>query len=59
MHLCPLFRADYIGSRMLPAYLPQKRQEFIGGKITAENLVLVENHAIDDAVKMQREIGIK
>ncbi|KAA1472574.1 UROD/MetE-like protein [Dentipellis sp. KUC8613] len=59
MHLLPPFRAEHIGSLKRPAILLQKRKELDEGKITAEELLPVENQAIDNIVKMQREVGIK
>jgi methionine synthase II (cobalamin-independent) len=59
MHLNPPFRADHIGSLKRPKYLLQKREEFDGSRAAAADLTQVENQAIDDIVKMQREAGIK
>jgi methionine synthase II (cobalamin-independent) len=59
MHLSPPFRADHIGSLKRPKYLLQTRQELDDGKATAADLKQVEDQAIDNIVKMQREVGIK
>ncbi|TFY82381.1 hypothetical protein EWM64_g1635 [Hericium alpestre] len=59
MHLNPPFRAEHIGSLKRPAALLQKRKELDDGVITAEELLPVENKAIDNIVKMQQEVGIK
>ena len=40
-------------------YLLQKRVELDNDKTTTVDLVQVENQAIDNIVKMQREVGVK
>ncbi|KAL7343537.1 UROD/MetE-like protein [Rhodotorula toruloides] len=58
-HLAPPFRADHIGSLKRPAELLAKRTDFDDGKCTREDLKVVEDKAIREAVKMQQEVGIK
>ena len=57
--LNPPFRADHIGSLKRPAKLLQKRKELDDGKTTQEELRVVEDEAIRNVIRMQREVGIK
>ena len=49
------FRYDHVGSFLRPEYLKQARAEFFDGKITREELTAVENKAITELVKKQKE----
>lgn len=51
------FRYDHVGSFLRPEYLKQARAEFFDGKITREELTAVENKAITELVKKQKELG--
>lgn len=51
------FRYDHVGSFLRPEYLKQARAEFFDGKITREELTTVENKAITELVKKQKELG--
>ena len=51
------FRYDYVGSFLRPEYLKQARAEFFDGKITREELTAVEDKAITELVKKQKELG--
>ncbi len=55
----PPFRADHVGSLLRPAELLRARAEWQAGRISAEALRRVEDGAIGDAVRMQREIGLQ
>jgi 5-methyltetrahydropteroyltriglutamate--homocysteine methyltransferase len=55
----PPFRADHVGSLLRPAELLRARAEHQAGRISAEELRRVEDAAIGDAVRMQREIGLE
>ena len=57
--LNPPFRADHIGSLKRPAKLLQKRKDLDDGKTTQEELRVVEDEAIRNVIRMQREVGIK
>ena len=57
--LNPPFRADHIGSLKRPQTLLDKRAEFDAGKCSPEELKVVEDAAVTEIVKMQREVGIK
>lgn len=53
-HACQL-TGNFTG----PAELLAKRTDFDDGKCTREDLKVVEDKAIREAVKMQQEVGIK
>jgi 5-methyltetrahydropteroyltriglutamate--homocysteine methyltransferase len=55
----PPFRADHVGSLLRPKQVLQARDEFAAGQITAEQLAQVEDAAILDIIRMQREVGLK
>lgn len=52
------YRAEQVGSLLRPPELLRAREDLSSGKITREELHLVENVAILDAIEMQREVGI-
>ena len=54
----PPFRADHVGSLLRPAELLRARAEQQPGRISAAELRRVEDGAIRDAVRMQRDIGL-
>ena len=53
------FRAENVGSFLRPAPLYVKRKEMDGGKCTSTDLKDVEDEAIKQVVKFQRDAGIK
>ena len=53
------FRYDYVGSFLRPDYLKKARSEFAEGSITANDLKDIEDRAIIDLVKKQKEAGYK
>ncbi|HEX4091865.1 MAG TPA: 5-methyltetrahydropteroyltriglutamate--homocysteine S-methyltransferase [Trebonia sp.] len=55
----PPFRADHVGSLLRPKQVLQARDEFAAGQITAEQLAQVEDAAILEIIRMQREVGLK
>lgn len=55
----PPFRADHVGSLLRPPELLAAREAKKQGKMTAAGLRAVEDKAIRDVVKMQRDIGLK
>ena len=54
----PPFRADHVGSLLRPPELLRARSERDSGHISAEELRRVEDDAIREAVRMQREVGL-
>lgn len=55
----PPFRADHVGSLLRPAALLQARDDFAAGRITADALCEIEDDAIREAVRRQREAGLQ
>jgi 5-methyltetrahydropteroyltriglutamate--homocysteine methyltransferase len=55
----PPFRADHVGSLLRPPQLLKAREDFAAGRITAEQLKDVEDHAIRDVVRMQHDVGLQ
>jgi 5-methyltetrahydropteroyltriglutamate--homocysteine methyltransferase len=55
----PPFRADHVGSLLRPPELLQAREEHAAGRIDDEALRAVEDAAIRDVVRMQREVGLR
>jgi 5-methyltetrahydropteroyltriglutamate--homocysteine methyltransferase len=55
----PPFRADHVGSLLRPPDLLEAREGFAAGRVSAEQLRAVEDDAIRDVVRMQREIGLQ
>ncbi len=55
----PPFRADHVGSLLRPPELLRARGEAAEGTITHEELRAVENAAIADAVRLQRDVGLR
>ncbi|KAF7190207.1 hypothetical protein HII31_08538 [Pseudocercospora fuligena] len=54
----PPFRAEHIGSLLRPDELVQTRYAVADGTKTSEDLVPVEQKAINDVVKLQQDCGI-
>ncbi len=55
----PPFRADHVGSLLRPAELLRARGERQAGRISDAELRGVEDGAIRDVVRMQREVGLE
>ncbi|MGH3388492.1 MAG: 5-methyltetrahydropteroyltriglutamate--homocysteine S-methyltransferase, partial [Actinomadura sp.] len=55
----PPFRADHVGSLLRPAALLRARDDFAAGRIDAQELGGLEDEAIQEAVRMQREVGLR
>ncbi|WP_294385174.1 5-methyltetrahydropteroyltriglutamate--homocysteine S-methyltransferase [uncultured Ruminococcus sp.] len=53
------FRFDYVGSFLRPDYLKKARADFEKGSITKAELTAVEDKAITELVKKQKELGYK
>lgn len=55
----PPFRADHVGSLLRPPGLLAARADRAAGAIPAEELRAVEDEAVRDVVRMQREVGLR
>jgi 5-methyltetrahydropteroyltriglutamate--homocysteine methyltransferase len=55
----PPFRADHVGSLLRPQKLLEAREEFAAGQLPAEELRAIEDEAIRDVVRMQRDVGLQ
>jgi 5-methyltetrahydropteroyltriglutamate--homocysteine methyltransferase len=55
----PPFRADHVGSLLRPQKLLQARAEAAEGSLPAEKLKEVEDEAIREVVRAQREVGLR
>ncbi len=53
------FRADHVGSLLRPKEVLQARDEFVSGRIGAEQLRQVEDEAIREIIRMQAAVGLK
>jgi 5-methyltetrahydropteroyltriglutamate--homocysteine methyltransferase len=52
------YRAEQVGSLLRPAELLRAREDRAAGQITLEELRVIEDVAISDALEMQREVGL-
>jgi 5-methyltetrahydropteroyltriglutamate--homocysteine methyltransferase len=55
----PPFRADHVGSLLRPPELHEAREAHAAGKLDDEGLKAAEDAAIDEAVRMQEEVGLQ
>jgi 5-methyltetrahydropteroyltriglutamate--homocysteine methyltransferase len=55
----PPFRADHVGSLLRPRRLLEARARRAAGEIDAEALRAVEDDAIREVVRMQRDVGLR
>src|SRR3954454_15781282 len=55
----PPFRADHVGSLLRPPELRQARADHAAGTIDDDALKAVEDTAIADAIKLQRDVGLE
>jgi len=55
----PPFRADHVGSFLRPPYLLDARAKKAAGEISAAQLREVEDRAITEVVRFQRDCGLK
>ncbi|MEU4163698.1 5-methyltetrahydropteroyltriglutamate--homocysteine S-methyltransferase [Actinoplanes sp. NPDC026670] len=55
----PPFRADHVGSLLRPPQLLRARAQRALGEISAEQLRFVEDDAIREVVRMQRNVGLR
>lgn len=52
-------RHDHVGSFLRPTFLLQARERFARGEISAHDLRVVEDHAIEEVVRFQQDAGLK
>lgn len=57
--LNPPFRAEHIGSLKRPEILLRTRKAYSEGRCTLSTLRAAEDAAIQTAIQMQRDVGIK
>ena len=55
----PPFRADHVGSLLRPPKLLAAREQLAAGQISAEQLRSIEDDAIREVVRMQRDVGLQ
>jgi 5-methyltetrahydropteroyltriglutamate--homocysteine methyltransferase len=55
----PPFRADHVGSLLRPANLLRARADRAAGSMSAAELRVVEDDAIRNVVRMQRNVGLR
>ena len=55
----PPFRADHVGSFLRPKFLLDAREQAAKGEITPAQLREVEDRAIADIVRFQRDVGLQ
>ena len=55
----PPFRADHVGSLLRPERLLRAREAHAAGRVDDDELRAVEDEAITDVVRMQRDIGLR
>jgi 5-methyltetrahydropteroyltriglutamate--homocysteine methyltransferase len=53
------FRADHVGSLLRPAALHNARAAHAAGEIPRSELRSIEDDAIRDVVRMQRDVGLR
>jgi 5-methyltetrahydropteroyltriglutamate--homocysteine methyltransferase len=55
----PPFRADHVGSLLRPPQLLEAREQLARGEISSEELRGIEDEAIRDVVRMQKDVGLQ
>ena len=55
----PPFRADHVGSLLRPAALLQAREQAASGTLGAAELRALEDEAVRDVVRLQRDVGLQ
>lgn len=53
------FKYDIVGSFLRPDYLKKAREDFAKGTITKDELKVVEDKAVEDLIKKQKELGLQ
>ena len=59
MNAGPPFRAEHIGSLLRPPELKEARRRFEAGEATAQELRAVEDRCIENAVRLQEQVGLQ
>jgi 5-methyltetrahydropteroyltriglutamate--homocysteine methyltransferase len=59
MRTKPPFRADHVGSLLRPPHLIAAREQWMAGRLPAEDLRGIEDDCIRDAVAMQERVGLQ
>ena len=52
------FKFDHVGSFLRPESLKKARRDYEAGSITAEELKSVEDEAITELIKKEKEVGL-
>src|SRR6266542_7085543 len=52
-------RSDVVGSLLRPPWLLEARERFTVGELTALELKAVEDHAVDEALRLQEDAGVE
>ncbi len=55
----PPFRADHVGSLLRPKHLLEAREEFARDQLQPDQLARLEDEAIREVIRRQREVGLK
>lgn len=55
----PISRAEHIGSLLRPLTLKEARERYASNQCTAQELKAIEDAAIIQAVKLQKQLGLK
>jgi methionine synthase II (cobalamin-independent) len=55
----PPFRAEHVGSLLRPPALKEARRRFANGQLSDAQLEAVEDRAIEQAIRMQEDIGLQ
>jgi len=58
-HENPPFRAEHIGSLLRPVALLESRRRFACGEIDRATLTTAEDHAINEAARLQERVGLR
>ena len=53
-----MFRSDVVGSLLRPDYLTDARKRLEAGEIDAAAFKKVEDRAVDEAIRLQEEVGL-
>ena len=55
----PPFKAEVVGSLLRPAAIHEARNGRAQGRVSADELWAIETRAIEDALALQRDAGLK
>lgn len=53
------YRSDVVGSLLRPAYLIEARRQYEAGQLSAAEFKRLEDHAVDEAIQLQEEVGLE